>query len=304
MIATAEDLRQGLWALVHLARETDAAKLKRYERKLMALAQAAWNRVWPSARDELLTATTPEQMQAALDRVAPRMRDYVTDEDADDVATTLVNAYTLGHEAAATKVKRQTGDPGEKLEEVLGPEVYTVRDKAAIEWLERDTLYWVGNAWDEGLGKQIAGAALRAFEAERPETVAKNLATSLAHFNKPDHYWNVVANAAVVRGQTMGSVSGLNRAGAKSYRFQALIDQRTSDICRDMNGKVFTIEQANAHVDRVVAADSPDAMKETWPWVQASAIAGQSTTELAAAGIMMPPLHGNCRSVILVEEFG
>jgi hypothetical protein len=303
--ATAEDLRAGLWALVSLARETDAAKLKRYERQVMAVAQRAWERVWPSARDELLTATTVEEMETALDRVAPKMRDYVTDEDADDVATTLVNAYTLGHEAGAETVKRvgETGNPAELLEDKLGPEVYTVRDKAAIEWLERDTLYWVGNAWDEGLGKQISGAALRAFDAERPETVAKNLATSMASYNKPDHYWDVVSNAAVVRGQTMGTVSGLNRAGAKSYRFQALIDQRTSDVCRDMNGKVFTVEQANAHVDRVVASDSPEAHKEAWPWVQASAIKGQSTADLAAAGIMMPPLHGNCRSVILVEEF-
>lgn len=180
----------------------------------------------------------------------------------------------------------------------------TVRDRRAAAWLARDNLFWVREVWNQDLGQRISNTAMTTvLEGGRTSDVAAKLKERLGQFDEPDSYWDVLANSAVVRGRSMGSVSGFNAAGVATFRFLAVNDERTSPICQTMNGKIFTLEQANAHVDAVLETNDPDELKAVSPWVQPVEVAGLSVEDLASQGVILPPLHGRCRSTVIVESF-
>jgi hypothetical protein len=293
----------GLGALLHLARRTDAQVSATYMKQVEAVCKRVWDSRWPEINREIVSVTTREELDQVLAEGASDIwGSPLTDEDEDDLITTVVKDYDHGvrmgmrppkkRSRQRFRVVRATLDPADQLERVM-EKAMTVRDRKAIEWLASDTLFWVGDQWNQGIGKQISNAAVKAFEkGERRGELAKELSKSMARFNRPDSYWRVVSSAAVVRGRSMGQISGMRGAGTTSMEFIAMMDERTSPLCQDMNGRVFTIEQATSFVDNVTDTDSPDAMKEAWPWARPSDVIGKSNDDLAAMGVIAPPLHG------------
>ncbi len=111
-------------------------------------------------------------------------------------------------------------------------------------------------------------------------------------------YWNVVANAASSRAYHTGVLRAGQLIGKTTFTFVAVRDERTSEICRLMHGKVFTVDQGLDLMQRVAAAEDPEEVKAITPWLRINDVRDLSASELAQAGIMIPPLHGNCRSTI------
>ncbi len=192
----------------------------------------------------------------------------------------------------------------------LTPDAFDVSDTEAARWLGRDSVYWVGNAYDEGLGAQIADVASQALaEGLTRVDAGAILRTALgARFDRPETYWQTVGSATMNRARTMGSVSGFEAADVAEYRIVALMDERTSDICRELNNKVFSIEFAVDLRDDLLAADSPDAIKAAKPWlklgeIQDLASRPNADAALAAAGQSMPPYHGLCRTTVVASSF-
>ena len=115
---------------------------------------------------------------------------------------------------------------------------------------------------------------------------------------KDTAYWNVVANAATSRAYHYGLLRGGLVSGYTGVRFIAILDERTSDICRALSGVTWPLYQAMDLMERVAQAETPDEVKNITPWVKADTIKGMSPNELAGIGVMVPPLHGRCRSVL------
>lgn len=113
-------------------------------------------------------------------------------------------------------------------------------------------------------------------------------------------YWNVVANAAASRAYHYGLLRSGQFAGRTTFRFDAVMDKRTSAICRSMNGRQWTISRGLDLMVRVAEAEHPEDVKTISPWVKASDIDGYSDEELANMGVMVPPLHGRCRSTLVL----
>lgn len=180
-------------------------------------------------------------------------------------------------------------------------------DEHARGVLQKDTLYWVGGAWDhqlggaiadtirkevieKGLGRREAGEALKALLGERfPE--------------RSDHYWRIVAAAGVVRSRTFGVVGSFEQAEVVEYRYRAIMDARTCEICELVNGRVFSVASAVKQRDDFLAAESPEEAKAIHPWVKLADVEGKDTAEMEAAGILQPPIHGLCRCVLVMHRF-
>lgn len=177
----------------------------------------------------------------------------------------------------------------------------------------------------------------------RAEYITEDLiaAAKANGLNKPKEYWNVYSYATMNRARTNTQLVTFKEAGFTHYRFVAVMDERTSDICRALDGRVWTVSGALQKFSSVDAASpySYDAVKDVLPWVRnrkadsgetemyvkyrdgsefvvgsisrsgvgTSDDAGDyshmaSSASLEAAGIMMPPLHGRCRSTVEVES--
>ncbi|MGB0685655.1 MAG: hypothetical protein ACPGQD_05655, partial [Planctomycetota bacterium] len=118
-----------------------------------------------------------------------------------------------------------------------------------------------------------------------------------------ESYFDVVASSAIVRARSFGAVAGMVDAGVATYRYVSVLDERTSDVCRHLHGKVWTVEQAVGQAMRVMVADGPEDMKAAAPWPRYADVAELDEDGLAAMGVILPPVHGRCRSTIVAETF-
>jgi hypothetical protein len=276
--------------------------LRGVEDELVRALEAEWSGRIPGALQAALEALgeraaegdfTEDDLRHCLDVARDRMVDKWAESTADHVSTGIVKGYSIGRE----KILRPLS---------IGVD-WNLVDEHAQAALKKDTLYWVGNAWDNRLGGQIAdiirekvieqglsrkdaGAELkRIFGDEFPE---KSLA-----------YWNVVAAAGVVRARSFGSVESFVQADVETFRWLAIDDARTCAICAYLSGKVFHVSRAVEVRDRFLAAESPEDAKDVHPWKGAAEVVDKSVDDLEAEGVGMPPIHGGDRCEMVVERF-
>ena len=182
----------------------------------------------------------------------------------------------------------------------------------------------VGNGLDQGLGR-----------AEISADLARAAKRSAINRNK--WYWDLIASTFTNRSRTYAQLSSFDEAGISRYVFEAVVDEATSEVCRFMDRKVFEVPQALNVYQEMNTLSNPEDVKNVTPWVSSSRDAegnqiiayrqpngdkqqvarvdkpglgsqrrgtysdGLLDEALAKAGIMMPPLHGFCRSTILAD---
>ena len=205
----------------------------------------------------------------------------------------------------------------------VGRTIQTLFDEPrqeAVDWLVRHDRFWIGKVFpehvrdsfrdtivrglDEGLGRRAIGERLRGLMAGTREVPGKL------------ELYNRVASASVNRAHNWGGMFSLEEAGVEEYVFRAVMDARTSRICRDLNGRVFSVPRV-MNVVRQALDGPPSAIESIAPWPtfdeargdffierggRRSYLAGKSTEWLEASGVAMPPLHGNCRSVVVLNR--
>jgi len=182
----------------------------------------------------------------------------------------------------------------------------------------------VANGLEQGLGRDDI--------AERMEK--KLLPDSLA---RKRSYWPVVSGSFSNRARTFGQLSSYTDAGISQYVFESVLDEATTDVCRFMHGKRFSVSSGLSKLTEVEELEDPAAVKDSQPWartrvldgggqeiqyksggqsfrvatIDRSAVGrsnaigsfsnGLSGSQLQSAGITMPPLHGLCRSTVVPE---
>lgn len=276
-----------------------------------AICGEVWGEAYPEARERFLDAIediadpTAEDIERELERMGEELADWLDPETQEELRAIGADGYALGQAGTIRGIRwpEKTGASKGFIDSATAAP-YSVFDQRADEWLAKDTLFWVGQAWDNKLGQDIADGARGALEhGFGRRDLSAYLRDTLTQFDRPDAYWDVVSSAAIVRGRSYGAVSGFQHAGVKELRFVAMGDERTSDVCLEMNGKVFPVSAAIRAAAAAMAAKTPDEMKDAHPWVTLSDVQGLDPATLAAAGIILPPLHGNCRSRVVAHSF-
>jgi SPP1 gp7 family putative phage head morphogenesis protein len=201
--------------------------------------------------------------------------------------------------------------------------IQTLWDKPrqeALDWLVEHDRFWIGKVFPEhlagdfrdtitegltqGLGRRDIGRRLRDMVLGRGGVPAKQ------------EYYTRVAATSVNRARNWGAVFSLREAGFTEYEIRAVMDERTSAICRFMNGKVFRVRDAMDTVQRALSGP-PSAIERIAPWPRYDAkrrdhyltvggsrhyLSGKSSRWLAERGLSLPPYHGNCRTIYLVTR--
>jgi SPP1 gp7 family putative phage head morphogenesis protein len=171
------------------------------------------------------------------------------------------------------------------------------------------------------------------------DDIVKDLSEAMAReaFDRSRDYWEVVSMVFTNRARTYTQLGAFEEAGIERYRFDAVLDEVTSEVCRFMHGKVFTVGRATEKFREVERARDPERIRDVQPFVQVGAdregnqvlfyerggrrravarveepAVGErdevgrysralSPGQLEAAGVSVPPLHGRCRSTIVAE---
>jgi len=111
-------------------------------------------------------------------------------------------------------------------------------------------------------------------------------------------YWRIVANQTMSRAHHYGILRGAQEQGKLGYRLVAVIDLRTTDLCRGLDGKEFWVADAIEHLERVAETDPADIGKVA-PWVKWDDVKGKSNAELSSLGVLCPPFHSFCRTTLV-----
>ena len=181
----------------------------------------------------------------------------------------------------------------------------------------------VADGLETGLGREDIAADL--------ERAAQDVLAGRSSF-----YWEVVAGSFVSRGRSFAQLSSYAEAGIDRYLIEAVLDERTTEICRFLHGKSFSVATGLRTFERVDA--EPDLIKDLTPWVREaidpqtgaktlfvergdervrvadvtrSAVGtrddrgefgrGLSERDLANLGISFPPYHGLCRTTTVAD---
>ncbi len=175
----------------------------------------------------------------------------------------------------------------------------------------------VASGLERGLGRVDIASEL--------EAAARGALVDRAPF-----YWEVVASAFIGQGRSFAQMSSYAEAGIRRYRIEAVLDERTTHICRFLHGKTFAVETALRKFEQVERLEDPEDIKRLLPWVRErldgdrltlhgagmpiadvtrSALGTRDEVgefrprlaedQLGDAGIGLPPFHGLCRSTTL-----
>lgn len=167
-----------------------------------------------------------------------------------------------------------------------------------------------------------------------------DLVDTAGSLNRGRNYWRVIASTFTARSRTFGQLTSLRDAEISHYIFKAVLDERTTNICRMMDGRVFATERGLELYDEVDNGQ-PEDVRDVMPWVRQRKIrsgthegktemfiaangrerrvgivetsgvgrkddAGAFSRTMTAsaldrAGLIMPPIHALCRSTIVPD---
>lgn len=158
---------------------------------------------------------------------------------------------------------------------------------------------------EKGLNKAQAGEFLKINLTKKlggnlavpPSVKAQGQASINAYFK------NLSATNVTVA-QNFGQINFMREAGIKSYIWRSVIDNTTSEICLQMNGRIFEVQQAFNQMEKMLEVDSVEQLKEVAPFKrnlnefnikEGQGLDNPKVSEtLVKAGITMPPVHMAC----------
>lgn len=121
---------------------------------------------------------------------------------------------------------------------------------------------------------------------------------------------SISANLTTSRLVSYGFLSQARADGVEVYQLQAIMDQRTSKICRALNGRTFSVNRAYTHLQNVLQITDPEALKSAAPWLKADSGSVDDYQHLNTHaledkyGVLVPPFHPSCRTVLVQLSSG
>ncbi len=284
-------------------------------REAVAVLDVDWGRTTAAQRRRLVadslaaagrsTTLIPQRIQVPLD----------------EAATAVINATrTHSRQVQELAIGARFNALDQRVaRHIVNAQGLFVRDEYGrrLDVFGREARQVVASGLERGLGRvDIAGEIQAAARA--------------ALIDRAPFYWEVVASAFVGQGRSFAQVSSYAEAGVRRYRIEAVLDERTTHICRFLHGKTFAVADALRKFEQVERLEQPEDIKRLLPWVR-ERLDGERLTlhgagvpvadvarsalgrrddvgefrpyvaeeRLGDAGLGFPPFHGLCRSSTL-----
>lgn len=187
---------------------------------------------------------------------------------------------------------------------------FTLPDMEALDVLQGQTLFWVQNSYTRWLQDEMVRALDEYFTEGKTRI---ELAARLERFltsKEPTmrSYFDLLADHNATRIAEIGHVTGYERAGVEYVEIVAVLDERTSPICRHLHGRIIPTSALSGQKERLLeAAKKLDmkAAKKAQPMLsgasEAAVLLEQKTSKIVAQGVGMPPYHFRCRTTTVAH---
>ena len=187
---------------------------------------------------------------------------------------------------------------------------FTLPDMEALDVLRGYTLFWVQNSYTQWLQDEMVEALNEYFTEGRTRI---ELAARLERFltsKEPtmQGYFDLLADHNATRIAEIGHVTGYERAGVEYVEIVAVLDERTSPICRHLHGRIIPTSALSSQKERLLEAAKKLDMKaarKAQPMLsgasEAAVLLEQKTSKIVAQGVGMPPYHFRCRTTTVAH---
>lgn len=116
--------------------------------------------------------------------------------------------------------------------------------------------------------------------------------------------WKIrrVLDTSLNRLRNSAAVTYMNQAEVTQYEIVGVGDNRQSEFCRNIDGRIFSVRTAVDSISSVSNSD-PASIAALSPFgtslISAKDIPGTSSEDLELLGIGLPPYHGHCRTTVV-----
>lgn len=274
-------------------------------------------------------------LNATLRRINGKAKDFTSSPVFDDFNELIEVSYAVG--CLITRARHEgekavsTGwRVSKKLEDV--PAVVTdfdfnLENQEAITQLKRHMTLWIRDS--SGVAYRSASVE-QAIKDRAEEMLSQGLAPELigedlfleaerlygvgTFAGKSSMYWGGVVDYAGTLSAVRGQLDTMAELGITRYEIVNPMDERTTPICQQLNGKVFLVSRALSHFTALDGATSIDEVKEikgftgnippsiTLPTANDSASVEERSRLLEREGLLVPPFHFRCRSFLDISE--
>ena len=110
----------------------------------------------------------------------------------------------------------------------------------------------------------------------------------------PQAYFSIVTNNAALQANSVGRMIAMSDAEVEKYRIVAIIDKRTSNICRKLDGKEFEVKKAMSAVEKFLDVENLNDLQNLMPFNNKDEV-----PKWANEGLGFPPFHMKCRTTVI-----
>lgn len=273
--------------------------------------------------DVLLTAYKAELERIAAELEYKVMHDstldqtmkYLDEELGKKLPSSLavtMNAELIRNWLEASYIKTSVGV-------IQGINTATHRLPESVKWFESANSYDYGNIYnsfrndmqtaikDAFEGKDSISQSIRERAARTVDRFGDAMGSSLA-----ENRYRLVTENAVVKARNFSQILSMDEIGITEYQISAIMDQKTSNICRTLNGKVFQVKEAVKYVNDVFNT-APDKVTSKFPWAdqkdfpqtdaERNALKPSDLKSLYdSMPVKLPPYHAKCRTSVIVKS--
>lgn len=248
--------------------------------------------------NDLPANPTPEQASKLIDRIGKELK------TAGVGATSIIVALRGWARAARGSMGRLSARvPGTA---TIRPSL-SLRDEGAIEALSGQTSWWVGDFWTSHMGKRISetvtefsiknglgredvGRIVRGMmDGEFP-----GVGVPGTYPGSSREYFSGLAGTIRNQAANASGAYAAEDAGLEALEIVAVKDERTSEVCNELDGQIISVENAVAHADAVTASGDPQSYLQNAAWKTLD-----QTKSLLGRGEFpgLPPYHASCRTI-------
>ena len=132
-------------------------------------------------------------------------------------------------------------------------------------------------------------------QAETKAAVLLKIQEALSPANP---YWSLLSGQAAVRTHNYGILKTAKNLGISGYRLVAVIDSKTTRLCRSLHGREFWVSDGIARYESIIGIE-PSSIASAHPWINSEMdVTNMSNQELISGGILVPPFHAYCRTTL------
>ncbi len=169
----------------------------------------------------------------------------------------------------------------------------------------RNNFYWVGKEFNKGFSDRLKDIIESAFRGEvaRSELAQRLKDEFASELKQSVRYFEGVSDHIISQNQNISTVNQARKYGVKYYKVVAVMDNRTSAICRSMNGRLIPAEHIERQCDNIMNAKDMASKKAAATWAKAPY---NGRSDKMDSNFGMPPYHFKCRTEIVpawVDEY-